>query len=158
MLLQAKGGYIIALEQKGADMPITVLLADDSDVVRRAVRSLIEGEPSVKLIAEAENFSRVIDLAKTLRPHVVVMDVRMPDRDMFQPSDIKSALHPAKVVAISMWDDEETQTFAERCGANKLLDKMKLSQELIPTITQLTSEQRNGIPSKSNKPQVSAAG
>jgi DNA-binding NarL/FixJ family response regulator len=108
-------------------MSIKVLLADDSAVVRRAIRGLLTGT-EIELIAEAENFAQAIKLMNELKPQVLVVDLHMNDKlPELKPCD-------ARVVAMSFANDEEAWTLAQRLGADALLDKTELFDELIPTI------------------------
>jgi two-component system chemotaxis response regulator CheB len=58
-------------------MPIKVLVADDSDIVRRAIRQLFQEHPEIELVGEATGFEETIQMTNDLRPHVIVMDVYM---------------------------------------------------------------------------------
>jgi DNA-binding NarL/FixJ family response regulator len=115
-------------------MLVTVLVADDSGVVRKSIRRLLQDYlAEISLVGEADSFDQTIRMAEELRPQVIVLDVHMKD---VQPADIKSRLatYGSCLIAISVWNDEETKTLAESFGAVKLLDKMELSDELIPAI------------------------
>src|SRR5919201_4148820 len=57
---------------------ITVLLADDHTVVRQGLRALLQAEPDIEIVGEAETGRQAVRLAKTLKPDVVVMDIAMP--------------------------------------------------------------------------------
>ena len=119
-------------------MSIKVLLADDTDIMRKAIRNLLSDEPEIELVGEAMDFSETIRLTDDLRPQVIVMDLHMPNRKNLTASDIKSHVAPAHscLLAISVWDDEETKKLATSFGAKHLLDKSKLGTELIPAILQ----------------------
>ena len=116
--------------------PVKVLLADDSELSRGAIRRfLLDGHSGIELVGEACNFAQTIQMSNDLKPHVIVMDLRMPDDDKITGRDVKSQLNRgSRVLAISAWNDEETKDLAESFGAVELLDKMKLSEQLIPAI------------------------
>jgi chemotaxis response regulator CheB len=115
---------------------VRVLLADDSDLVRAAIRRfLLDGHNDIELVGEAVNFAQTIEMSNKLKPHVIVMDVRMPDDYKLAPADVKLRMNQgSQLLAISGWADEETKILAESYGAVELLDKMKLSEALIPAI------------------------
>jgi two-component system, NarL family, nitrate/nitrite response regulator NarL len=115
--------------------PIKVLVADDSDIVRRAIRQLLQQHPEIELVGEAANFSETIRMAADLKPQVVVMDLHMDD-GKFTPVEVMSHLNAftSRIVAISIWNDEKAKELAESLGAVAFLDKMDLSDNLIPTI------------------------
>lgn len=56
-------------------MPITVVIADDREFLRKAIRSLLELDHDIKTVGEADNFPQTIALMRELNPHVVVMDL-----------------------------------------------------------------------------------
>jgi DNA-binding NarL/FixJ family response regulator len=120
-------------------MPITLLLADDSDVARRAIKLLLEEEPKIKLVAEAVCFADVIRISAVLKPDVLVMELRMRDERRLGPASTKAhLLGCAKhVLAMSVWVDEESRALAAEYGAAQLLDKARLASELIPAILQV---------------------
>src|ERR1041385_5359727 len=66
---------------KGVDMSarkITVLLADDHTVVRQGLRVLLDAEPDMAVVAEAETGRQAVEMARKFLPEVVVMDIAMP--------------------------------------------------------------------------------
>jgi DNA-binding NarL/FixJ family response regulator len=115
-------------------MPIKVLVADDSDIVRRSIRQLLIEHPEIELVGEGTDFSQTITMANDLKPQVVVMDLHMGDGDRL--TDVMPHLNACtwRIVAVSIWNDEKTRELAESFGAVTLLDKMELSDTLIPTI------------------------
>ena len=119
-------------------MSIKVLLADDSEIVRRAIRSVLATQPEIKLVGEAANFAQAIQMANALTPHVIVMDLHMPDENRIDSLNLKSKLNRgARTLAISVWTDREAQALAQMLGAVTLLDKAELGSTLIPAIVQL---------------------
>ena len=117
-------------------MPITVLLADDAAVMRKAIRRVLESEPGIEIIGETTDFAQTIKMARDLKPQVVVMDLHMPDASRVPPSDVKAsfASSASQLFAISIWDDQDSQALAKSYGAVAFLDKVKLGTDLIPAI------------------------
>jgi DNA-binding NarL/FixJ family response regulator len=122
-------------------MCIKVLIADDTAVMRNAIRTLLGGEPGIELVAEAENFAQSLSLTRKFKPHVVILDLHMPDSSKLTPMNVSEGLraYEAAVLAISVWHDEDTRALARSYGATALLDKMRLGQELIPAVMKLAS-------------------
>lgn len=121
-------------------MSITVLLADDSEIVRRVIRDLLRSEPEIELIGEAANFRQTIRVMNESNPQVIVLDLHMPDETEVTPLDVKSHLnHDSRLLAISIWKDENTKALVESLGTVPLLDKMELGDKLVPTIMDLVS-------------------
>lgn len=117
-------------------MPITVLLTDDADVIRKAIRKLLDSDPEIKMVGEAASFRQAVQSSIDLKPHIVVMDVHLPDDAAVKPQEIRSLFDTigSRLIAISVWNDEETYELAKKFGAVTLVDKMKLYTELIPAI------------------------
>jgi two-component system, chemotaxis family, protein-glutamate methylesterase/glutaminase len=123
---------------------VKVLLADDALVIRNAVSRLLEAEPAIKVVGVAENFSQTVQMAASLRPDVVLLDLHMPDDHAFQPAFVKSELElsGARVLGMSLSspeDEEVTKLLAESFGAVALLDKAEFGQVLIPAILENVS-------------------
>jgi DNA-binding NarL/FixJ family response regulator len=104
-------------------MPITVLLTDDKEAVRHSIRLLLGSDPEICIIGEADNFRQTIERAAELKPQIVVMDLHMSDDSAVNHQEIKFLLKTfgSRLIAISFWDDEDTQALAERFGAVILL-------------------------------------
>src|SRR5579862_423504 len=114
-------------------MCVRVLLADDKEIIRNAIRRLLDENDQIKLVGEATDFSETIQLTKDLNPDVVVMDLSLPDRSRGQGAK-QMSLGEAKLLAMSLANDDEAAFRAESLGAVKLLDKMKLFDDLVPAI------------------------
>ena len=121
-------------------MTTRVLLADDSDVMRRAIRGLLAERLDIELVGEANDFTQTVEMTNEFKPQVIVMDLNMKN-DAMTLSDVKARLNDcdARVVAISFSNDETAQTLANKFGAVTLLDKMELADKLIPTIKKFSS-------------------
>ena len=124
-------------------MAITVLVADDKEVVLSSIRLLLGSDPEIRIVGEAANFRQTFQSATELKPQVVVMDLHMPDDSSVSPQEIKSLLNTlgSRLIAMSFWNDEDTQALAQSLGAVILLDKMLLVSELIPAIKRATRKQ-----------------
>ena len=115
-------------------MCVKVLLAEDAELVRKAIRVLLSEHEDITLVAEAATFSEAVQKAEGLSPDVIVLDLHMAD-------GAKPHLFAnTKVLAISFANDNEANTLANSIGAAKLLDKLELANELIPAILELAPE------------------
>jgi chemotaxis response regulator CheB len=119
-------------------MPIKVLLADDSDIMRSVIAKLINEEPSTELVGEAKGFAETIQLAYALKPDVLLMELHMSDEEQYPPESVEAQIsgEAGCVLAISLWNDEKSKALAQRFGARALLDKANLYSELISAIKQ----------------------
>jgi DNA-binding NarL/FixJ family response regulator len=114
---------------------IRLLLVDDQGIIREGLRSLLETKPDLSIIGEAENGKAAVELALTLQPDVVLMDVRMPIMDGVAATRTLTAQAPdIKVLVLTTFDDDEYVTQALRCGAKGYLLKDTPSTELADAI------------------------
>lgn len=91
---------------------LRILLADDHKIVRDGLRALLERHANLEVVGEASNGRMALQLARELKPDVVVMDVSMPDLNGVEATQqIMSALPGVRVVALSMHSDRR---FVER--------------------------------------------
>jgi DNA-binding NarL/FixJ family response regulator len=117
------------------NMSVRVLLADDTQVMRQAIRRLLADHGEVEVVGEAENLAQTLQMMDALKPQVTVMDLHLPN---FGYLDVKSHLNTtSQLLAISLSNDEEARLLADSFGAARLLDKMELYNELVPAILQL---------------------
>ena len=121
-------------------MPITVLLTDDEEAVRRSIRRLLDSDPEIHTVGEAVNVQQTIQRVIELKPQIVVLDLRIADNSSVNPQEIKSQLITlgSRLIAISFWDDSDARALADSLGAATLLDKLTLATELIPAIKAAT--------------------
>jgi len=114
--------------------PIRVLLADDSEALRRAVKAVLRSEPSMVVVGEVCSYQELVAALSQLQVDVVVMDVHMPDSAQIEPASIKAQVSRQCLLAISFANDEATANHAKNYGAVRLLDKVELATTLIPSI------------------------
>ena len=115
---------------------IRVLVADDSKIVRKAIRMFLEDRPEVILVGEAESLQEAVSKSCELRPDVVVLDLHLAE-DGVEAEQLKAVVGGAYVVAITFGADEAAKILAEHIEAQTLLDKGDLSEDLIPAILKL---------------------
>jgi len=112
-------------------MTVTVLLADDHKIMRDGLRALLEKEPGIAVIAEAEDGSVAVRLAQELKPDVVVMDVAMPVLSGIEATRlIRSTMPGVKVIALSMHADRKFVREMLAAGASGYLLKDSAYEEL----------------------------
>jgi len=121
-------------------MCVKVFLADDADVMRRAIRSMLSDREDISVVGEASNFRETIQKMAELHPDLIILDLNMPDRSHIAPSEAKRLLNGAKVLAITLGAENLDELLAS-VGAVRLLDKGELANELIPAILELAPAQ-----------------
>ena len=103
---------------------ITILLADDSAVVRRDIREILELEDDLKVVGEASNGREAVAMVKKLRPALVLMDVAMPLLNGLQATrQILKAVPTTKVLMLSVHADKVYVEEATDSGASGYLVK-----------------------------------
>ena len=118
-------------------MCVNVILADDSEIIRKAIRRLLSDRKDIAVIGEASNFRETIQKTAELHPDLIILDVHLAERDSIAPSKAKGLLNGAKILAITLGADEVNEELLHGVGAAKLLDKMDLFNQLIPAILEL---------------------
>jgi chemotaxis response regulator CheB len=73
-------------------MPVKVLLADDSDVMRAAIRRTLKEERRIEVVGEAETFAKTVQMIADLKPEVLLLDLHMAEKRNFRPELVKSQL------------------------------------------------------------------
>jgi DNA-binding NarL/FixJ family response regulator len=118
-----------------SDEPIRVLIVDDHAVVRSGLKLLLEAEPGIEPIGEAENGSRAVFEAIELQPDVVLLDLVMPETGGLEsmPTLLQS-VPDAKVLVLSMQDDPRYVREAFAAGASGYLLKEAADVELVAAI------------------------
>lgn len=117
-------------------MPIRVVLADDSDIIRGAIVRVLSEEAAIEVVGEAASFAEAIERNASLKPHVLLLDIHMPDEDEYPPDLVKAQIHQHNscLIAMSISNDEQARALADSFGAKVFLDKMSLYTTLIPAI------------------------
>ena len=114
---------------------LRILLADDHIVMRTGLRALLERQPNLEVVGESENGRETIELAASLRPDVVVMDVGMPVLNGIEAAKSIVNQHPTTaVVILSMHSDESYVMRALKAGARAYLLKESAAADLIGAI------------------------
>jgi DNA-binding NarL/FixJ family response regulator len=116
-------------------MGLRVLLADDHRIIREGLRSLIEKHPGLEVVGEAENGRTAIKLAQELAPHIVILDVAMPDLNGIEAARQITRMVPGiKIIALSMHADKRFISGMLRAGASGYLLKDCAFEELVTAI------------------------
>lgn len=103
---------------------IHLLLVDDQIIIRQGLKSLLESKPDFQIVGEAENGEHAITQVETLKPDVVLMDIRMPVMDGVAATQAICERFPGvKVLVLTTFDDNEYVVQAMQFGARGYLLK-----------------------------------
>lgn len=117
------------------DCPIRILIADDHAFLRAGVRAVIETQPGLIVVAEAENGVEAIARYREHRPDVVLMDLQMPEMNGVDAiTAIRAEWPDARIVVLTTYAGDAQALRALRAGAAGYLLKNSLRNELIETI------------------------
>ena len=112
-----------------------ILIADDHGIVRSGVRLLLDRQPDMEVVAEAEDGVDALEKAVELKPDVAVLDVSMPRMTGLQAThEIKQQSPATQVLILSMHDDERYLFEALRAGASGYVLKRAADKDLVEAV------------------------
>ena len=112
-----------------------VLLADDHGIVRRGLRSLLESEPGLSIVAEATDGLEALRLCDEHAPDTLIVDIAMPKMNGIEvAARVQKLAHPPKVIILSMHADESYILRALAAGARAYLLKDATDEDLLPAV------------------------
>jgi DNA-binding NarL/FixJ family response regulator len=116
---------------------IRVLLADDQALIRGGFKLILDSEPDIEVVGEAINGREAVDLARTARADVVLMDIRMPEMDGIEATRRVAAhddLAGVKILVLTTFENDDNVVLALRAGASGFLGKNVDPAELIRAV------------------------
>jgi DNA-binding NarL/FixJ family response regulator len=118
-------------------MSVRVLLVDDQALIRAGFRMILEAEEGIEVVGECADGTQAIDSAKRLKPHVVLMDIRMPEMDGIEATRRIAGSDgdpPVRVLMLTTFDLDEYVYDALRAGASGFLLKDVPADQLVDGI------------------------
>jgi DNA-binding NarL/FixJ family response regulator len=116
-------------------VPTRLLLVDDHALMRKGMKSMLYGEPDLEVIGEASDGQEALELCRSLRPDVVLMDVRMPKMDGLEATQaIKRELPGISVLMVTMHENLDYLYEALKAGAAGYLLKESGQEEVIGAV------------------------
>jgi two-component system response regulator NreC len=114
---------------------IRLILADDHAVVRSGLRMLLEAQPDIDIIAEAETGIEAVDKTRELQPDIVLMDIQMPGLNGIEATkQIKELAPDTAVLALTMYEDDQYFFEMLHAGASGYVPKRAAPDELLTAI------------------------
>lgn len=112
----------------------TVAVVDDYESERKVLKGLIESSGLYRVVAEGVNGDEAVEICRSKRPDLLLMDVKMPGKGGIEAAIEISRVHPTPIVLLTASDDEETVKKAVKAGVMGYLLKPVRPEELIPAI------------------------
>jgi two-component system response regulator NreC len=122
--------------------PITVILADDHDVVRTGLRSFLNTQEDVKVVAEARNGEEALLRAEEMKPDLVIMDITMPGMDGLEATRRLKLQNPeCLVLALTVHEDKQYFMEMLSAGASGYITKQAAADDLVAAIRAVAAGQ-----------------
>jgi DNA-binding NarL/FixJ family response regulator len=115
-------------------MTIRIILADDHRIIRDGLCSLLKHEPDIEVVGEADDGRGAVEMARKLKPDIVVMDLAMPDLNGIEATRQITKADGIKVLALSMHSDKRFVVGALQAGASGYILKDCAFEELVRAI------------------------
>lgn len=121
-------------------MPLRILIADDNEAVRRGTSLLVSSEQDWEVCGEASDGDEAIERVRTLKPDLLLVDMRMPKRNGL---DIIRKVHKEfphiKTIVMSQYDAAMITPVVSAAGASACIDKSRLGMDLVDLVKRVTS-------------------
>jgi NarL family two-component system response regulator LiaR len=131
---------------------IRVLIVDDHAIVREGQRALIDTEPGMEVVGEAADGVEAVEMAHTLQPDVILLDLFMPRKDGIEAiEEIKTENPEARILVLTSFTEDEKVYAAIKAGAMGYLLKDSSPQEILTAIRQVNRGEMFMNPSIANK-------
>lgn len=116
-------------------MTIQVILADDHAILRDGLRAILESQPDIKVVGDAEDGRQALALAQKTKPDIILMDIAMPQLNGIDAAEQILALQPdIRIIMLSMHSTSEYIQRAFRAGAKGYLLKDSAGQEVVQAV------------------------
>ncbi len=125
----------LTTQASGPGAMIRILLVDDKEIIREAVKSILKFESDLEVVAEAADGQLAVEMAERYRPDIVLMDLFMPGVDGVETTrKIVTQFPDIKVIGLSLHDEDDKITEMKKAGASAFVSKLDARENLVATI------------------------
>ncbi|MGW5070881.1 response regulator [Streptomyces cyaneofuscatus] len=120
----------------GGTAGVRVVVADDEEMVRTALRAILDAEEGIEVVGEAATGAEAVSVVRALRPDVVLMDVRMPEIDGIRATEqiLATLEDPPRIVVVTTFENDAYVYDALHAGAAGFLLKRSAAEELVQAV------------------------
>ncbi|MFD8467667.1 response regulator [Streptomyces cyaneofuscatus] len=120
----------------GGTAVVRVVVADDEEMVRTALRAILDAEEGIEVVGEAATGAEAVSVVRALRPDVVLMDVRMPEIDGIRATEqiLATLEDPPRIVVVTTFENDAYVYDALHAGAAGFLLKRSAAEELVQAV------------------------
>ena len=119
--------------------PLRVLIADDHRLFVEALDAILAADERIEVVGRASDGNEAVELARTLEPDVVLMDVSMPVLDGFEATrEIRAAVESVRVLMLTGSNSREDVERSREAGASGYVTKDRIASELVAAIVEVT--------------------
>jgi len=113
-----------------------VMIVDDEPLIRRGLQAVVDAEDDLEVVAQADDGSEVVEMARQYRPDVILMDVRMPRIDGIRATELLLAAldDPPHVIVVTTFENDDYVYDALRAGADGFLLKRSGPEQIVEAI------------------------
>jgi DNA-binding NarL/FixJ family response regulator len=121
--------------------PLRILIADDHEVARRGIRSLLEGHPGWEIVGEAKDGREAVELGATLKPDIFLLDIGMPNLNGLDAARQILTMNPdARILILTIHDSEQVVREVLAAGARGFLLKSDAGRDLMAGVEALQNK------------------